>query len=66
MTTDRLEQVTLSTLAERAPLHVLDVADQADEHPIAVDMACARLHERGDIRSVGLGQYEITDQGHRR
>lgn len=66
MSTDRLEHVTLSVLAEQAPLHVLDIAGEADEHPIAIDLACARLHDRSDICSVGLGQYDITDQGQRR
>lgn len=66
MSPDRLDNVTLSVLADHAPLHVLDIAEQADEHPVAIDLACARLHDRGDICSVGLGRYDITDQGRRR
>lgn len=66
MSSDRLEHVTLSVLAEQAPLHVLDIAEEADEHPVAIDLACARLHDRGDIWSAGLGQFDITEQGQRR
>lgn len=66
MPADRLDWLTLDVLADRSPIHVLEIAERTEEHPVSVDLACARLHDEGDIRSVGLGQYELTEQGRQR
>lgn len=66
MSRDRIERRVLETLADRASLHVLALAERTDEHPVSVDQACARLHDGGYIRPVGRGVYGVTDRGRRR
>lgn len=66
MTSGRVEQRVLEALAARSPLHVIEISDHMSEHPVSVDLACARLHDNGDILPVGLGRYDITEQGQRR
>jgi Mn-dependent DtxR family transcriptional regulator len=41
----------------------MDIASTTDRHPITVDQTCARLHEHGQIRPVGRGFYEVTEDG---
>lgn len=65
MGVDRVDLVTLDELADQSPLHVLEIAERTDEHPVAVDQACARLHDTGAILSVGRGKYELTETGRR-
>lgn len=66
MSREHIESDILQTLAERAPLHVTDLTEQVDNHPVAVDQACARLHDDGYIFPSGHGVYDITDCGQRR
>ena len=56
----------LAILVADSPLHVMDIASTTDRHPITVDQTCARLHEHGQIRPVGRGFYEVTEDGKRR
>ena len=66
MNNSRVELVVLDALANQSSLHVMEISDATSEHPVTVDLACARLHENGDIASVGIGLYDITEQGLRR
>lgn len=66
MSRDRIDQGVLESLTIESPLHVMEISERTSEHPVSVDLACARLHDNGDILSVGLGQYDITEQGQRR
>lgn len=62
----QLESDILQTLAECAPLHVMDLTEEVDDHPVTVDQACARLHDDGHIFPSGHGVYDITDRGQQR
>lgn len=57
------DQEILEIFDTESSLHVMDIASTADRHPITVDQTCARLHERGQIHSVGRGVYTITSDG---
>ena len=61
-----VERGVLEVLVVQSPLHVMEISDRTNEHPVTVDLACARLHDNGDIVSVGLGRYDITELGQRR
>jgi len=41
----RLEREILDALADGTPSYVVDLAATIDEHPVAVEHACDRLHE---------------------
>ncbi|WP_248898391.1 transcriptional regulator [Haloplanus halobius] len=60
-----LDREVLAILGDESPLHVMDIARTADQHPITVDQTCARLHEHGQIHPVGRGLYKIIDDGKR-
>lgn len=62
----RLDATVLAVLARESPAHVVDIAASLDEHPVTVDQACARLHDRGAIRPANHGVYTLTEQGTRR
>ena len=62
----QLERELLAVVADEGPLYAVDLAATVDEHPLTVEHACDRLHDEGDIRSVGGRQYEITVSGRRR
>jgi Mn-dependent DtxR family transcriptional regulator len=62
----QLEWSILQALSERTSSHVIDLADQIEEHPVAVDQACARLHNEGYITPSSHGIYDITTRGQRR
>jgi hypothetical protein len=66
MNNSRVERVVLEALATQSSLHVIEISDLTNEHPVTVDLACARLHDNGDVASVGLGRYDITERGMRR
>ncbi|WP_207592825.1 MarR family transcriptional regulator [Halomontanus rarus] len=66
MRQQRLERDVLRAVAERRPIRVTDLADRVDEHPVAVDRACRRLHDEGHISSAGRGVYDVTERGQRR
>lgn len=53
----------IQALADGSPLHVMDIADAVDGHPITIDQTCARLYDEGFIFPLGRGRYEITDKG---
>lgn len=57
------DQEILEVIEAESSLHVMDIAKAADRHPVTVDQTCARLHERGLIRPVGRGIYELTEDG---
>lgn len=59
----RLEQEILDALADGTPSYVVDLAATIDEHPVAVEHACDRLHEDGSVRSIGCQRYAITASG---
>lgn len=61
-----LEAAVLAALADRAPQSGIDLASSLEEHPVAVDQACTRLHDEGYVRSVSCGTYAITVEGRRR
>jgi Mn-dependent DtxR family transcriptional regulator len=63
MNENQTEREILETLAEQAPLYVIEIAQEVDSHPITVDRACARLHDGGYIHSVSRGYYRLTDTG---
>lgn len=56
----------LETLADRSPLHVMEIANAVDGHPITVDQTCAHLNSDECIRPFGRGLYEITEEGEQR
>lgn len=55
----------LTILVADSPLHVMDISQTANRHPITVDQTCARLYEQGHICPVGWGLYDITEDGKR-
>jgi Mn-dependent DtxR family transcriptional regulator len=59
----QLEAIILKTLTEQQAVHVIDLSQQIDEHPVAVDQACARLHDQGYLTLSNHGVYDVTDQG---
>lgn len=59
----QLEAVILETLIEQQAVHVVDLARQINEHPVAVDQACARLNDQGYLTLSNHGIYDVTDQG---
>lgn len=61
-----LDVAVLHALSESTPSHVLNLAERLEEHPVAIDQACARLHGNGYIESTTRGTYEITNRGQRR
>ncbi|RBI59539.1 transcriptional regulator [halophilic archaeon] len=61
-----IDREILEILIADAPLRVMEIARTADRHPITVDQTCTRLHEQGQIRPVGRGLYDVTDEGKRR
>ncbi|WP_222918895.1 MarR family transcriptional regulator [Natrinema sp. SYSU A 869] len=66
MSRDELEETILETLADEGPSYVVDLAAVIDEHPVAVDHACERLHDEDATRSIGCRRYDITAAGYRR
>lgn len=61
MTTSRaIEERIRETLAEHGELHVLELADRLEEHPITVEKACARLHRNEDIVPTGRGVFSAA------
>ena len=61
-----IEREILEALVRCAPLRVMELTKRIDEHPIAVDNACARLHDEGAILPLGRGKYVISESGRRR
>ena len=51
----------LQTLADDGPLHVMEITDRVDGHPITIDRICAQLHKDGHIYPSGHGQYQLTN-----
>ncbi|WP_139173570.1 transcriptional regulator [Natrialba sp. SSL1] len=66
MSRERIEREVLKALAAQAPLHVMDLSNIITEHPVSVDLACARLHKQNQTFPVGRGVYDVTDRGWRR
>ncbi|MFC6993273.1 transcriptional regulator [Haladaptatus sp. GCM10025707] len=60
-----VERAVLQTLADSTPRHAMEIADAVSHHPITVERACARLVERGHIRSLTGGYFERTERGER-
>lgn len=60
---DQLAHSVLAKIAEHRPVHVVDLAERLDEHPIAIDQACARLQKTDHVRPVAGGRYTLTDEG---
>lgn len=60
-----MEQRILERLQQRGPLHVMELANALDDHPVAVDRSCYRLHQDGYIETHTAGVYELTDAGAR-
>lgn len=61
-----LEAPILRAIDDRPPVHLIDLAEAVDGHPVAVERACARLDEDGYIRPAPQGLYTLTDAGRRR
>lgn len=61
-----MEQLVLTALDDLGPLHVMEITEQVDEHPLAVDRTCGRLHEHGHIAPVAVGRYQLTSNGRQR
>jgi len=61
-----LEAAILRAVDDRPPVHLIDLADAVDDHPVAVERACARLDEDGYIRPAPEGLYTLTGAGRRR
>lgn len=59
----QLESDILNALTQHQSIHVIDLSQQMDEHPVAVDQACARLHNRGYLTLSNQGVYDVTDHG---
>ncbi|WP_255191627.1 hypothetical protein [Natronobeatus ordinarius] len=58
MTTARaIEEQIRETLSEHGELHVLELADRLEEHPLTVENACTRLHQNEDIVPTGRGVF---------
>jgi predicted transcriptional regulator len=66
MSRDQQEREILVTFAEHGPLHVMEVAQKVDNHPLSVDRACARLYDGGHISPFSHGYYRLTDHGQQR
>lgn len=66
MSKKQLESAILRALSDRTALHVMDLAEQIEEHPLTVDKACAQLHEDGYITTSSHGIYDVTTYGERR
>lgn len=60
---EQLETAVLAEIAERRPVHVMTIAECLDEHPITIDLTCARLHDRGYIRPAHRGCFKPTQKG---
>ncbi len=58
-----MKRSVLRALSLDAPLHIIEIADRIDEHPIAVDQACSQLHDDEYITTIGGGRYCLTDDG---
>lgn len=58
-----MEDHILETLAVDGPLHVTELAERIDSHPLTVDRVCAQLHTDGHIYLFGGGRYRLTDTG---
>lgn len=58
-----MERDILHVLDADGPLHVMEIAEQIEGHPITVDQACARLHNDGYISPIGGGRYRVTADG---
>ena len=61
-----LEAAILRTIDDRPPVHLIDLADAVDDHPVAVERACTRLDEDDYIRPAPHGLYTLTEAGRRR
>ncbi|AHF98745.1 hypothetical protein HALLA_07630 [Halostagnicola larsenii XH-48] len=59
MTTERR---ILRHLAERGPLDVVDLATALEDHPMTVELACERLHEKERVRLIGTGRYRLVER----
>lgn len=66
MSQEQREWRILQALADCTALHIIDLAKQIEEHPVAVDRACARLHNEDYISLSGYGIYDVTTRGQRR
>lgn len=58
-----MEHDILETLADAGPLHVTELAERVDGHPLTVDRMCSQLHTDGYIYLFGGGRYRLTDTG---
>ncbi len=58
-----MRQSILRALSLDDPLHITEIADRIDEHPITVDQACSQLHDDEYITTIGGGRYCLTDDG---
>lgn len=53
----------LQELAKDGPLHVMEITNRVDGHPITIDRICSQLHSDGHIYPSGHGIYQLTDSG---
>ena len=60
------EYKILKTLAEQDSLHVLEISQEVDDHPVSVDRTCAYLYDNGYIVPCSRGHYQLTDDGRQR
>ena len=65
-TDDTTRRRILRTLDGRNSLHVVELADVLEDHPITIDLACDRLQREGRIHQVGPGYYRLAEDGLRR
>lgn len=66
MSEDQRECEILETLAKHGALHVTEIAQKIDSHPISVDRICTRLYNDDQISLFSHGHYRLTDNGRQR
>ncbi|WP_312909181.1 transcriptional regulator [Natronosalvus caseinilyticus] len=63
---EHLERPILRALEEGPSMHVIDLADRLEAHPVTVDLACSHLYEEGCLAPSTQGVYAVTERGRRR
>lgn len=59
------DRVVLKIVAAKSPVHISDIAEDTQLHPLTVDQTCVRLHGQGYLAVLGQGRYKITETGER-
>lgn len=59
--TSQIETDIVELLSGETELHVVEITDAINQHPLLVERACIRLCERGALTSTYRGFYELDD-----